>query len=239
LLRAFSNLLFGLSLLLILYGTTRYVLHLAVFPLSSVQLRETPNHVPIKLIERVVKEQIKGNFFNVDLNQTRSAFEHLPWVRKVSVRRKFPWSIEVELEEHVALARWNGNALVNTHGEVFTEKTDQILPSFLGQPNTSAQITAMYDELSKDLWPLKQDVKQISLSPRFAWQLRLSNGMVLELGREQMQQRLVRFVEVYPYSLSTLSQTVVHVDLRYKNGFAAYLPNGAEVKDKQTSGIKV
>jgi cell division protein FtsQ len=238
LLRTLANLLFGLSLVLILYAATRYVLHLSVFPLSSVQLRETPRHVPVDLIERVVKEQIKGNFFNVDLNQTRVAFEHLPWVRKVSVRRKFPWSLEVELEEHVALARWNGNGLVNTHGEVFLEKTEQALPVFAGQPNTSAQMTTMYDEFSKELQPLKQDVMQISLSPRFAWQVRLSNGMVIELGREQMQQRLERFVEVYPYSISTLPNKVMHVDLRYKNGFAAYLPDGVGMQDKRASGNK-
>ena len=239
LLRMAANLLFGLALLLVLYGSARYVLHLSAFPLNAVQLSAVPKHVPIEMIERVVREQIKGNFFTVDLNRTRSAFEQLPWVRKVSVRRKFPWSLEIELEEHEAVASWNGIGLVNTHGEVFMEKTDQLLPAFIGQPNTSPQMASMYDELGKVLSPLKQTVTQISLSPRFAWQVRLSNGMVLELGREQMQQRLARFVEVYPYSLSTLSHSVTHVDLRYRNGFTAYLPNGLEAAGKRTSGNKV
>jgi cell division protein FtsQ len=234
-----ANLLFGLSLAMVLYGVARYVLHLPVFPLNAIQLQEAPKNVPVEMIERVVREQIQGNFFTVDLNRTRTAFERLPWVRKVSVRRKFPWSLEVQLEEHKALARWNGNGLVNTYGEVFTEKTDLVLPAFFGQPNTSAQMAGMYDELSKELRPMKEEVTQISLSPRFAWQLRLSNGMVLELGREQMQQRLERFVGVYPYSLSTLSHTVTHVDLRYRNGFAAYLPNGAEERASRISGKKV
>ena len=57
LLRTLANLLFGLSLVLILYSATRYVLHLSVFPLSSVQLRETPKHVPVTLIERVIKNR--------------------------------------------------------------------------------------------------------------------------------------------------------------------------------------
>jgi cell division protein FtsQ len=239
LLRSVSNLLIGLSVILVLIVTARYVLHLDVFALNSVQLNEAPKHVPPELIKRVVAEQIKGNFFTVDLNKTRTAFEHLPWVRKVSVRRKFPWSLEVELEEQVALARWNGNELVNTHGEIFEDKTDQVLPSFFGQPNTSTQITSRYDEFSKTLLPLKQQIAQISLSPRFAWQLRLNNGIVLELGREHMQQRLEKFVSVYPYSLSTLSQSVTHIDLRYQNGFAVYLPSGADVLDKHKSGNKV
>ena len=239
LLRTAANLLFGLSLLLVLYGAARHVLHLPVFPLNSVELSRAPQQVSVELIERVVREQVRGNFFTVDINRARVAFEQLPWVRKVSVRRKFPWSLEVELEEQVALARLSDSALVNTYGEVFSAVSKQTLPAFIGQTNMSAQMAGMYVELSKELLPLQQEITQLSLSPRFAWQVRLSNGMVLELGREQMQQRLARFVEVYPYSLATLSHAVTHVDLRYRNGFAAYLPNGAEVQGKQTSGNKV
>lgn len=244
LLRTVANLLFGFSLVLVLYGAVRYVLRLPVFPLNTVALSVAPQQVPVELLERVVREQVRGNFFSVDMKRARLAFEQLPWVRKVSVRRKFPWSLEVELEEHVALARWNGVALVNTYGEVFTVPREndiatQALPAFIGQPDTSAQMAKLYVELGRTLQPLRQQVAQMSLSPRFAWQVRLGNGMVLELGREQMQQRMARFVEVYPYSLATVAGDVTHVDLRYRNGFAARLPNGLAVQKKQASGNKV
>ena len=226
LLRNIANGLFGLSLALVLYGAVRYVLRLPVFPLRAVELTQAPQRVPVELLEKVVHEQVSGNFFTVDLEQTRQAFEKLPWVRKVSVRRKFPWSLQVEVEEQVALAHWNGKELVNTHGEVFAGSSEQVLPDFIGQPDTSAQVTQMYGELSATLQPMKQQIAQISLSPRFAWQVRLDSGLVLELGRDEMQQRLARFVKVYPYSLSALARPVKHVDLRYRNGFAAYLPGG-------------
>ncbi len=226
LLRGIANALFGLSLVLVLYGAVRYVLRLPVFPLLAVELTAAPQRVSHEQLEKVVHEQISGNFFTVDLERTRQVFEQLPWVRKVSVRRKFPWKLEVELEEHVALARWNGTALVNTHGEVFSAQTEQVLPAFIGQPDTSSQVAQMYGELSGALQPMQQQIVQISLSPRFAWQVKLDSGMVLELGREEMQQRMARFVSVYPYSLAALARPVNHVDLRYRNGFAAYLPGG-------------
>ena len=144
----------------------------------------------------------------------------------MSVRRKFPWTLEVEVEEQVALARWNGTSLVNTHGEVFSAVTDQVLPVFIGQPETSAQVSQMYSELNASLQPLHQQIMQISLSPRYAWQVKLDKGMVLELGREEMRERMARFVKVYPYSLAALARPANHVDLRYRNGFAAYLPGG-------------
>ncbi len=226
LLRMMANMLFGISLALVLYGAVRYVLRLPVFPLHVVELTAVPQRVSSEQLEKVVHEQVSGNFFTVDLERTRQAFEKLPWVRKVSVRRKFPWSLEVEVEEHVALARWNATLLVNTHGEVFAGKADQNLPAFIGQPDSSFQVAQMYGELSAVLQPMRRQIAQISLSPRFAWQVKLDNGMVLELGREEMQQRLSRFVTVYPYSLAALARPANHVDLRYRHGFAAYLPSG-------------
>jgi cell division protein FtsQ len=228
LLRAIANLLFGVSVVLVLLGAVRYVLRLPVFPLNTVELVAAPQRVSAEQLQQVVSEQVRGNFFSVDLERTRQGLEALPWVRSVSVRRKFPWGLQVDVEEHIALARWNKTALVNTHGEVFAAQAAEVLPDFMGQADSAAQVTQMYGELNVSLLPLHQQIAQISYSPRFAWQVKLDDGMVLELGREEMQARLARFVQVYPYSLAANVQAVRRVDLRYRNGFSVYMP-GSEV----------
>ena len=104
------------------------------------------------------------------------------------------------------------------------------------------QVAAMYVAMSRQLEILQRGIAQISLSPRFAWQLRLDNGMQLELGREQMQQRLVRFVAVYPYSLATMAHRVNYVDLRYRNGFAVSqlnTANNTKVESRRNTGSRV
>jgi cell division protein FtsQ len=233
LLRQIAGLLFGLSFALLAYGVLHFILHLPVFPLRELQLSVAPERVDVKQIEDVVRSELSGNFFTVDLEQVRAAFEKLPWVRKVSVRRHFPGQLEVSLEEHVALARWNGSKLVNTYGEVFAGESKQVLPGFIGQPDSAAEVKQMYEIFGKQVVPLGQEIVQISLSPRRAWQLRLSNGMVLELGREESQQRLANFVAVYPYSLAPMGRKINYVDLRYRNGFAVYLPGGIKAPGGQ------
>ncbi len=222
-----SSVLLATSLLLVLVGALHYVLHSSLFALRAVRVDTAPQHVSAAEIEAVVRNELRGNFFTVDLEATRQAFEKLAWVRTASVRRQFPWQLEVELEEHVALASWNGTALVNTHGEVFKAEREGDMPSFIGQPDSAAEVARMYIALAGELAPLKQEIAQISLSPRHTWQLRLSNGMLLKLGKEQPQRRLARFVAVYPYSLAALASTASYVDLRYRNGFAAFMPDGA------------
>jgi hypothetical protein len=44
-------------------------------------------------------------------------------------------------------------------------------------------------------------------------------------------------VAVYPYSLAAWDGSVKHVDLRYRNGFAAYMPNGMVVKQNSENKI--
>lgn len=250
-----SAALLGFSLLLALAGGLYYTLHLPVFPLRVLQLSAAPLRADPAQIETAAREALSGNFFTVNLDRARQSFETLPWVRTVSVRRQFPWRLEVSLEEHEALAQWNGSGLVNTHGEVFAAalpEASRALPRFSGPDDAAGEMAQMYRALGEQLAPLGREIVQLGLSPRHAWQLRLDNGMVLELGSEQPQQRLERFVAVYPYSLATLlkaggdklpaadgeedvratgqKRAVKYVDLRYRNGFAVSLGGATAVK---------
>lgn len=232
LLRSIANALSFFSASAVLYGAVYYATHLpGSFPLQIVRLSDVPQRVDAQQVLKVVRNEAQGNFFTVDIERLRQSLEKLPWVRSVSIRREFPHSLAVRLEEHQALARWNDAALVDQQGEVFVADSEQKLPSFVGQDGTAAEVTQQYAQFSRQLAALDLQVTRLALSPRHAWQLRLSNGMVLELGREDMQQRLARFVEVYPYSLAALQNKVKYVDLRYRNGFAVGgLANGGLAK---------
>ncbi|MBU1213877.1 MAG: cell division protein FtsQ/DivIB [Gammaproteobacteria bacterium] len=227
LLRGIANVLFGFSMLLMVYGVVRYVAQLPAFSLQAVVLTATPQRVEMARLQEVVRDQIHGNFFTVDLAETRAAFQQLPWVRSVSVRRKFPWQLEVVIEEHVALARWNKTAMVNTYGEVFEAETDEQLPAFLAEQENSLVVARMFSELEQELQPLQRHIVQLTLSPRMAWQARLDDGMEIALGREAMRERLARFAKVFPYSVAVRIPNASRIDLRYRNGFAVQPPLGA------------
>lgn len=219
LLRNTSSALFLASLVLVLYGAAHYVVHLPqLLPLHQVSLKLAPDQVDEAEVLQVVRERVQGNFFTVDIERLRSELEKLPWVRGVQIRREFPDRLSVVIEEHRALAYWNEDDLVNQQGEVFSADSDALMPSFVGQAGDSALVTQQYAQYSAQLAQVGLHIQKMVETPRRAWQLRLDNGMVLELGSEQMQQRLERFVAVYPYSL--VNMQVKTVDLRYRNGFA-------------------
>src|SRR5262245_12602579 len=68
-------------------------------------------------LEAVIREELSGTFFTMDLARARSALATVPWVRAAALRRQWPHRLEVTIEEHEPLARFNDGQFVNTRGE--------------------------------------------------------------------------------------------------------------------------
>jgi cell division protein FtsQ len=229
LLNALASLLTGVAALILLFAGVQLLLRSALFPLREITVHGAIEHTARAQLERATEGRISGNFFAVELGAVRAAFEALPWVRQVQVRRVWPDRLEVTIEEHVALARWSDDALVNIHGERFVASIDAALPQFAGPAGTEGEVTRRYRRYAELLAPLGSPLDQVILTPRFAWQLRLASGLTIVLGREMaaysVDARLTRFVAVYARTLGSIAQRHDYVDLRYPNGFALRLPD--------------
>jgi len=229
-LNAAASALYGLAAVLALYLAVMAVVSLPAFPLREIRVAGALAHVTRGEIEAIARREVKGTFFTLDLAATRAAFEKLPWVRRVNVRRHWPDRLELAFEEHVPLARWDRAALVNTHGELFTAPYEGALPVFVGPPGTAKEIAIQYEYFRRSLAPIGQRPGEVRVSPRRAWQLKLESGLMLELGREQIEARLTRFVAAYGRTLARLERRLDYVDLRYANGFAVRIP---ELRDEK------
>lgn len=243
LLNGVANALIAAAVVLVAYAAIHYAVRLPAFPLREVRLNNAFKHVTPEQIETIVRGEIDGNFFTVNLPRARAAFERLPWVRKVNLRRQWPDRLEVSLEEHVPLARWGGEALVNTHGEVFTAAYDGKLPSFVGARESLKEITIQYEFFRRNLSSVGLAPAQIQQSPRRAWQIRTDSGLTIDLGREDIESRLERFVGAYPRTVGRLQRRIDHVDLRYPNGFAVRIPElrmepGINLRDRAAKSEK-
>lgn len=223
LLSTLANGLFALAAVLLVYAVVAVAIGLPVFALRELKVEGKAGHVTREQVQDVVRKAVKGNFFTVDLAAVGRAFERLPWVKTAQVRRVWPLALEVDLREHQVLARWNDSALVDTEGEVFEAAYDGTLPVFSGPPGTALEVTARYRVFKRYLGEIGLDPVEVDLTPRGAWRIRTQDGMAIELGREQVEERLARFVAVYGASVGAMKQPAAYVDLRYSNGFAVRL----------------
>ncbi len=237
-LNACANVLYLFAGALLLFTGTYAAIHSPLLPLRRVELQGDLAHMTRAGAESAARSGAAGTFLSVDLDAVRRAYEALPWVRRVEVRRVWPDRVQVAIEEHVALARWgsdDGQAkrLVNTYGEVFEGAAPEgaRLPRFAGPAGSAQELARRYGAFRQALAPLALEPSQVLLSQRYAWQLRLSNGLTLELGGDQLKEpvldRLSRFVAYYAQTLGSLGRKFDYVDLRYPNGFALRVPEFA------------
>jgi cell division protein FtsQ len=219
-----ANALYASATAALLYAALMFVIRLPIFPLRQISISGHVAHTTRNQVEGIVREELRGNFFTVDLEATRIAFEKLPWVRTAIVRRAWPDRLEVAIEEHVAVARWRDIGLVSDRGEVFEAAVDAPLPVFDGPEGSAAEMVAEYGAFAGLLARVDRSPIAVRLSERRAWELKLDNGDVLELGREHLAARLERFTSVYERTVGRLPQGAYRIDLRYPNGFALRQP---------------
>lgn len=221
-----AGVLVGMAALAFSIATVVLLVRSPWFPVRHIDLAHPLQRTTKAEIEAATEGRIGGNFFAVSPAELRAALERLPWVRRASVRRVWPDGLEVSLEEHVPLARWGDDALINTHGERFFGVTDAQLPRLFGPAGAEHEVALRYGRFAHAIAPLGTELERVVLTPRYAWQLRLASGLHIMLGRdaEAAEARLRKFVEIYADTLGKIARKHDYVDLRYPNGFALRLP---------------
>lgn len=230
LLNALADLLMLVAGAALLAAAAVWLVRVPSLPVRQVVFTEPLLHTRRLEVEQILPSALKGNFFSLNLETVRGALERLPWVRKVNVRRIWPARLEVTVEEHKPVARWGEGRgeLVNSYGEVFAvlagAEDAAALPLLYGPQGTANEVLKRYGELVGSFAAVGEKPVQVTLSPRLAWQLKLENGMLVNMGREQPKApvgvRLQRFIEVYPETVANRTVRPAVVDLRYPNGFA-------------------
>ncbi|WP_211473736.1 cell division protein FtsQ/DivIB [Collimonas humicola] len=233
-LNAISGTLLGLAALALLASGIWWLAQRPMFTLKTIRIegvgQSELRRVNPLIVRAAALPRIKGNFFTANLDTVRTAFESVPWVRKATVQREWPNTLIVTVEEHEPLATWDDDGrLMSVRGDLFTAnlaeaEEDGELLRLSGPAGSEKDVVARLADFRQWFAPLKLNPMDVALSSRYAWTVKLDNGMTVELGREQnkttLKDRVARLVQIYPQLLSRLQNRIESVDMRYPNGLA-------------------
>jgi cell division protein FtsQ len=226
-------------LLALAWQAVKWATRSPLFTVRAIQLDAALDKASLAGVRVSALPRLEGNFFAIDLDGARAAFEQVPWVRRAVVRRVWPDRLAVTLEEHEAAAIWQGDGtprndrLLNTHGEVFAASRRDLasldLPTLAGADEQSAQVLAMWQRVSAALAPIEQKVDLLRLSSRGSWHAQLAGGGKLELGRGSDDEvlarveRLARTLAAVNARFGSAPRALVAADLRHPDGYALRL----------------
>lgn len=219
---------------LLVYALLAWGLSHPAFALHRLEVSGQLRHVDAASVKRVASRGIRGNFFTVDLDDVREAFEKLPWVKQARIARYWPDTLRVELVEHMPLARWNGEALLSVEGVVIDATPAAELPALNGFEGSGEEVADAFRRFNQALAPIGMRIAELSFSPRRAWRLRTAEGLEIALGRVEPEARLVRFARLYARMTEVLGTRPAYVDLRYADGFAVRPAHGREIADQSS-----
>ena len=192
------------------------------WPVRSLHLKAEFAHVDADQIRGAIKGQAGNGFFALDLKKVRSAVMALPWVARVEVRKRWPDALELTVYEQVPFAHWGTDRLVSSSGEIFEVPEGAAvggLPLLDGPDERVNDVLAFHAKCLRQFSGTGLTVSEVGLSARGGWRVTLANGVVIEVGSEEIDSRLRRFTDIWS-RIAVGHAAPSAIDLRSENGFS-------------------
>lgn len=192
-------------------------------PIREIEIKAPFERVMADRIEAAAASELPAGFLSADLAAMQRKLAAIPWVDRVQIERRWPDTLRMTLTEQVAAARWGASGLLNTRGELFLAEARHVpaeLPRLAGPEGMEAEVARRYREVHRRLLRQGMGVAALCVDERGAWRLALTNGVEIQLGRNDIEARIDRLVAVVTVLIASRPSEISYVDMRYSNGFA-------------------
>lgn len=192
------------------------------FPINTVKISATYQHITRHQLETILANYANDSFFTISIHELTEKLSTLPWAGVVKIKRSWPDTLHITLIEKIPAAFWNSQ-LITVKGEFLGNDVNldsPSLPRLIGPENQQLDVLQNYKKLSKLLASSGLNAASLRLRENQAWELTLTNGIKLQLGKRDLEQRLERFCRAYPAVFADKLEQLSSVDLRYARGMA-------------------
>ena len=200
-------------------------------------------------IERETWRKISGNYLNVDLKTIETALENQPGVYQAVVRRVWPDTLSISAIETQVIAEYRqldrSEEKVERQFINLPPQNDfSFRPLLRGPERYQAVVVDTFHEIFSLLAIVNLEPQSLSVGRSGQWQLELrrsdlksENRFRVYLGRDQIVEKIERFVLSFKMVLSHKADLISKVDMRYDNGFAVQWHDDLEDKKFQIASV--
>ncbi|MFT6732959.1 MAG: cell division protein FtsQ [Polaribacter sp.] len=195
---------------------------------TQISINNNLNLVEPRSIASILKKKRYAYLLDIDVEKLHDEIVNLEWVKQVKIRKKWPNTIELLVEEYKPIARINESVLIDS-GKLISVNVKEAyshLPQITFEPsfditaeeNQYIEIFDLYQNMQRDLMSIGIRVESLNISGGFSWTLNTESNMEIKIGRKHQVMRIERLISSLPF-VEKLQQ-IRTVDLRYNNGFS-------------------
>ena len=221
-----------------------WLYHPQKFRIEEVEVRGQLNYVDGSDVLGVVESSLDGNYFSTSLGGIENKIKDISWVYEVSVRRQWPSTLIVEIEEVQPIAEWGENQWLNSNGDLVPrENWDGNLPLLSGPESMQEMVWDAFQEWhgmfaahglsldrlefdERELWYLTLSLTALALDrneivPASAdKELAHAAEVTMIVDNSDATARIRRLISALNTQLIAEFPGMKSIDLRYPNGFA-------------------
>ncbi|MCF6766449.1 FtsQ-type POTRA domain-containing protein [Thiotrichales bacterium 19S3-7] len=191
------------------------------FPIKTVKIDGTYHYISQSMLKDLLLPQISNGFFNLDVNQLQNQLAKIPGIKSAGIRRSWPSTVHVTLNEYVAKAYWNKNAIITDDSKIFTPKVMLNLPDLAHLYSNRVHADLMlrtYSQLEALASKYQLTINDLTFTAN-QWSIKLSDGTIVILGSANPLKQLKKLLAVLP-EINQANKQIARIDMRYTNGFA-------------------
>lgn len=192
-------------------------------PVRALEIEGSFQRVSKLEIEAAARPALDRSFVGLDLEDLRARIAGIAWIDTVKLERSWPDTLRISFTEHRAAARWGESGLLNTRGELFADDVRQEyreLPRLAGPEGSHRRVADRYLAVRERLPDTNLTLAAIRMDARGAFTIEFTRGLVVRIGRDDVDERIDRFFDVAIRELAAEADEARYVDMRYANGFA-------------------
>ena len=181
------------------------------------------NYLSERDVIDLIDENVQTGFLTLDLPELNRKIVEQDWIRSSSIRRSWPATLIVNIEEEIPVARWGEQQLLNNVGDyidVINKDSVSHLPVIFSQAGDTKEIIKIYQLISELLGPVGLRIDEVESDNAGSWTLTVLSDIKIILGRDQLVEKLQRLQSVWLAELSSQEKNINVIDLRYPNGLA-------------------
>lgn len=200
-------------------------------------------------IERETWRKISGNYLNVDLKTIETALENQPGVYQAVVRRVWPDTLSISVIETQVIAEYrqfdqSEEKVERQFINLPPQNGFSFRPLLRGPERYQAIVVDTFHEIFSLLAIVNLEPRSLSVGHSGQWELELrlpdlksENTFRVYLGRDQIVEKIERFVLSFEAASSHKAGLISKVDMRYDNGFAVQWHDDLEDKKFQIASV--